>query len=164
VGSAGPIEYYRDDTDRLVWIRRLVHVLARHGWTCIATCQLSTHVHLLVEVPDESLPHGMHALTSDYSREFNARHRRIGYLVRDRYWSRRIADDEYLLTAFRYIVRNPVEAGLCRQPEEWFWSSFATSCGLAQTFSFVDVTSVLSALGRPPHEARNALCELASGG
>jgi hypothetical protein len=106
----------------------------------------------------------MHALTCDYSREFNARHRRIGYLVRDRYWSQRITDDEYLLTAFRYIARNPVEAGLCWKPEEWYWSSFATSCGLAQTFPFVDATRVLSALGRPLEEAPDALRELGSAG
>jgi REP element-mobilizing transposase RayT len=164
VGSTGPIDYYRDDADRLVWIRRLVHVLTRYGWTCIATCQLSTHVHLLVDIPDESLPHGMHDLTCEYSREFNARHRRIGYLVRNRYWSRRIADDEYLLSAFRYIVLNPVEAGLCWKPEDWYWSSFATSCGLAQTFPFVDATSVVSALGRSPSEASGALREFVAAG
>ncbi len=31
---------------------------------------------------------------------------------------------------------------MCERAEEWFWSSFATSCGLATTFPFVDATPV----------------------
>jgi putative transposase len=157
VGSAGPIPYYRDDVDRLTWIRRLVRVLDRYDWTCIVLCQLTTHFHLLLEIPNASLPDGMHDLSSEYAKEFNHRHGRIGYLIRDRYWSRRITTDEYVLTAFRYIARNPIEAGICDRPEDWHWSSFATSCGLAQTFPFVDATIALSQFGNSPAAAILAL-------
>jgi REP-associated tyrosine transposase len=114
-------------------------------------------MHALVDIPDESLPEGMHYLSSGYSKEFNARHDRIGYLVRDRYWSARIKTNEHLLAAFRYIARNPLEAGLCRRPEDWHWSSFATSCRLAATFPFVDATLVLSQFGSSPAAAGGAL-------
>jgi putative transposase len=157
VGSAGPVDYYRDDVDRITWIRRLVQVLNRYDWTCISLCQLTTHVHVLLDVPDMSLPEGMHDLSSDYSSAFNGRHGRLGYLVRDRYWSKRITSREYLATAFRYIARNPVEAGLCDAPEVWHWSSFATSCGLANTFPFVDATIVLTQFGSSPAAATLAL-------
>ena len=35
---------------------------------------------------------------------------------------------------------------MCERAEEWYWSSFATSCGIATTFPFVDATSALAAL------------------
>jgi putative transposase len=157
VGAAGPDSYYRDDVDRIAWVRRIVQTVDRYDWTCIILCQLTTHVHALVDVPDESLPQGMHHLTAAYSREFNARHDRIGYLVRDRYWSTRIKTNEHLLAAFRYIARNPLEAGLSTRAEDWHWSSFATSCRLAGAFPFVDATLVLSQFGSSPAAASVAL-------
>jgi REP element-mobilizing transposase RayT len=141
----------------MTWIRRLLRVLDRYEWTCITVCQLTTHLHALLDIPNTSLPDGMRDLSSTYGKEFNGRHDRIGYLVRNRYWSRRITTDEYLLSAFRYIARNPVEAGLCDRPEGWHWSSFATSCGLARSFPFVDATVVLSQFGSSPAAATLAL-------
>lgn len=162
VGSAGQVPYYRDDVDRVTWMRRLIRVLDRYDWTCIAVCQLTTHFHLLLDIPNTSLPDGMHDLSSEYGKEFNGRHGRVGYLVRDRYWSRRVTTVGYLLAAFRYIARNPVEAGLCELPERWHWSSFATSCGIARTFPFVDATIVLSQFGNSPATAILALRDFVS--
>ncbi len=150
VVATGLSAYYRDDTDRLDWVRRLVRTLDRCEWTCIALCLMTTHVHMLLEVPDESLPLGMHSLNTGYGKAFYDRHERLGNLLRARYWSKRMQDDQQLLAAFRYVARNPFRAGLCERPDEWFWSSFATSCGLAQTFPFVDASRVLSLLDAPP--------------
>jgi REP-associated tyrosine transposase len=134
-------------------------MLDRNDWTCVLVCQMTTHVHLVVDIPDESLPLGMHYLTSQYGRDFNARHGRIGYLVRSRYWSVRIKTNEQLLAAFRYVARNPLEAGLCERAEDWRWSSFATSCRLANAYPFVDATVVLSQFGSSPAAAVSALRE-----
>ena len=146
VGAAIPERYFRDDVDHLTWTRRLVAALDRYDWTALAVCELPTHVHLLVDVPNESLPVGMHWLTGEYGKDYNARHDRRGALVRERYWARRIEDDADLLAAFAYLARNPVEAGLVTRPEDWFWSSYATALGLACTFRFVDPTLVLMQL------------------
>ena len=147
VGAAGPAPYFRDDVDHLTWTRFFAHTIDRYGWTCIAVCELSTHWHAILDVPDDTLPRGLHWLNSEYGKAFNARHGRVGYLVRDRYWSRRKATDAEALTAFRYVSQNPVNAGVADRPEDWFWSSFATTIGLATTFPFVDATLVLMQFG-----------------
>ena len=59
VNATGNERYYIDTDDRIVWVRLLARVLDRFEWRCIAFCQLSTHVHLVVDVPDTSLPLGM---------------------------------------------------------------------------------------------------------
>jgi REP element-mobilizing transposase RayT len=160
VGATGPSPYFRDDTDRLHWVRLLVETLDRFDWTCVTVCQMTTHVHTLVEVPDESLPLGMHRLNTAYGKRFNARHDRLGNLVRSRYWATRMKDEAQLLAAFRYVARNPSTAGMCERPEDWFWSSFATSCGLARTFPFVDASCVLASLDASPHAPGQALIGL----
>jgi REP-associated tyrosine transposase len=162
VGATGPIAYYTDHIDRLDWLRRFIRILDRHGWKCLLVCQMTTHVHALVDVPDQSLPEGMQRLNGGYGKEFNGRHDRRGALIRRRFWSTRIMSDEQLLAAFRYAALNPVRAGLCDRAEEWFWSSFATSCGLAHTFPFVDASEVLSVLHATPADSASALRALVS--
>jgi REP element-mobilizing transposase RayT len=160
VNAAGPAPYFRDEVDHIDWIRRLVRVLEKYRWRCLAFCQLTTHWHALVEVPDQSLSSGMHWLNSEYSKAFNARHVRVGYLVRDRFWGRRKDDETSLLAAYRYVVDNPVRAGIVDRAEDWRWSSFATTIGVSEDFPFVDATRVLGILGPDELAARRALREL----
>ena len=147
VNATGSELYFRDPDDRIAWIRRLVRTLDSYGWKCLAFCQLDTHVHLLLEIPDDSLPVGMKHLNLEYSRDFNARHRRAGQFVRGRYGNRRIIDGPDLVGTYAYVVLNPVAAGLCLRPEDWRWSSYATTLGIARDFPFVDASLVLAETG-----------------
>jgi putative transposase len=164
VGATDHNDYYIDGIDRLDWLRRFVRVLDRYGWTCLLFCQMTTHVHVMIETFDRSLSNGMKRLNEGYGREFNGRHDRHGALIRRRFWSRRIEEDAYLLGAFRYAAINPVREGLCIRAEDWHWSSFATSCGLASSFPFVDATPVLSLLGSPPLTPAQVLLPLVADG
>jgi putative transposase len=146
MGATGPGPYYLDTADRLTWVRMFVGTLQRFEWRCVGFCQLTTHVHALVDIPDESLPHGMQRLNSAYGKYFNDMHGRKGALLRTRYWSTRMKTHGQLLAAFAYIALNPLRARLCTRPEEWPWSSFATSCLLTDAFPFVDASLVCSLL------------------
>jgi REP element-mobilizing transposase RayT len=147
VNATGDELYFRDETDRMDWIRLLVTLLERRRWTCIAFCQLGTHLHLIVDVPDQSLAVGMKWLNAEYSRDFNARHGRNGQFVRCRYGSSRIRDGSDLLRRYLYVVLNAVMAGLCPRPEDWRWSSYATSIGLSSDFLFVDASLAIAEAG-----------------
>jgi REP-associated tyrosine transposase len=147
VNATGNELYYLDDVDRLTWIRRLLETVERHGWTCIAFCQMTTHVHLVLAVNDWSLPIGMKRLDLEYSKDFNERHGRVGQLVRRRYGSRRIECGSDLLAVFVYVVSNPVDARMCPRAEDWRWSGYATTLGISKDFPFVDASVVLAELG-----------------
>jgi REP element-mobilizing transposase RayT len=147
VHATGHERYYVDNDDRVFWIRQLKRVLDELDWVCVAFCQLSTHVHLIVSVPDTSLPLGMKQLNMAYSRDFNTRHDRVGQFVRRRYGSRRIADGRDLVAAYAYVVLNPVLANLCFRPEDWRWSSYATTLRISNDFSFVDASLAVTEVG-----------------
>ena len=57
-----------------------------------------------------------------YTRMINFRKCWRGHLWQGRFLSYPM-DEKYLLTAVRYIERNPVKAGICKNPEEYEWSS-----------------------------------------
>jgi len=147
VNATGGSEYFVDGIDRIAWIRSLVRVLNRMGWTCPGFCQMRTHVHALVSTPDRSLPLGMRDLNRQYSYEFNIRHDRVGTFLRKRYGSRRIEDGRDLLATYAYVVLNPVVEGLCMRPEDWHWSSYRTTAGLSNDFPFVDAADVIAEAG-----------------
>jgi REP-associated tyrosine transposase len=157
VNATGNWAYFLDDVDRVSWVRLLVQIVDHMGWTCVAFCQMSSHVHLLVSVPDESLPIGMRELNREYSCGFNLRHGRQGTFVRKRFGSRRIVDGADLLGVYSYVVRNPVVEHLCLWPEEWRWSSYRTTLGISADFPFVDAGCVLAEAGGGSGALRRAV-------
>lgn len=48
------------------------------------------------------------------------------------------------MTVYRYVMRNPVEAGLCAEPADWLWRSYRAALGLPGRFAFADPSAVLA--------------------
>lgn len=157
VNATGDWDYFLDEVDRISWVRLIDQTLVAMRWKCAAFCQMSTHVHLLLGVPDSSLAVGMRELNRDYSCAFNMRHGRAGTFVRQRFGSRRIEDGADLLATYAYVVLNPVAEGLCLRPEEWRWSSYRTTLGVTDDFPFVDASSAIAEAGGAPADLRRAV-------
>ena len=109
---------------------------------------MGTHYHLILEVADRTLPLGMQSLNFRYAVDFNQRHGMRGHVQFARYGAVRITNDAHLQNVYKYIARNPVEAGLSRTCEDWPWSSYAAAVGLAEPHSFVDPMRVLASFDR----------------
>lgn len=148
---------FRDDTDRVEFLRRLAGACARPGFTCMAFCLLGSHYHLIVEVEADVLPAAMHAVNQPYARAYNERHALRGHVQFDRYGARRIFDRDDLLGRYAYVANNPLEAGLCERPEDWRWSSYAGTVGLASPQPFVDDAKVLGCFDWPQVDPRAEL-------
>ena len=116
---------FRDDTDYLLYLELLRRVAHRWRWKCLAYCLMPNHVHLLIETSEPNLGEGMQRLQSLYAQAFNATYGRSGHLFQGRFGAVRIKSESQMTTVIDYIARNPVEAGLAEQPEDWPWSSSA---------------------------------------
>lgn len=142
-------QLFRDDHDFARFLSGLRELVAAEECKCVCFCLMTTHYHLLLGTGAGGPPRTMQRLNQAYAIAYNARYGRRGHAFSERYLATLILDDEHLLTAFRYIVRNPVEAGLCERPEEWEWSSYRSTVGLAEPPSFVDATIVVELCGGP---------------
>lgn len=127
----------------------------RYRWRILAYCLMGNHYHLLTQTLDGRLAVGMRQLNGVYAQWFNRRHRRVGHLFQGRYLAKLVQADEHVLQSARYIVRNPVAAGLCACPSEWPWSSHRETLGLAPP-SFCDPAFLL-AFYAPTRERARAL-------
>ena len=114
-----------------MFLTQLGEVVRHFGWELTAFCLMTNHYHLVVRTPDPNIAAGMHRLNMVYAQLFNRKHGFAGHLFDARYWSGVLQTEDYLLDASRYVVLNPVRAGLCANPSEWKWSSYAQTVGSA---------------------------------
>lgn len=102
-----------DDDDRIAFCGGLAEVTERFGWKLHAWCLLDNHFHLIVEAARDALSRGMHRLCFLYAQGFNGRHDRPGHLFQSRFHAKPVGDEEYLWAACRYVLENPLRAGIC---------------------------------------------------
>jgi len=86
------------------------------------------HIHLLVSEPAAGvLPEFMQILKSKVSlqaRKQGATTIEMPHFWQERYFDHNVRNHEGFVTQLRYIHRNPVKRGLCKEPGLWPWSSF----------------------------------------
>ena len=150
VNGASPGPLFRDRAEPFYWHALLASTLIRTRWTCISFCLMTTHLHLLIEVHDDSLSRGMHLLNSRYANASNRRHGRKGPLLLRRFHAVHVTTDAHLLLCFRYVARNPVEAGATDSPLRWSWSTYAAAVGAEEPIDHVDATKVVAMFGDGP--------------
>jgi REP element-mobilizing transposase RayT len=122
---------FRDDEDRQYFLNLLGVITDRQRWLVLAYCLMTNHFHLLLETPEPNLSTGMHRQLGGYAQWFNERHAVEGHVFERRFQSVVAKDDAQLLELMRYIVLNPVRAGVCWSPGEHRWSSFRPTAGLS---------------------------------
>jgi REP element-mobilizing transposase RayT len=113
---------YADDEDRRTFLAILAAALTRARVEPHALCLMGTHYHLVLEGLVVELSRLLHRLNGMYAQAFNGRHGRFGHLFADRFSARAIESEEHLAEACRYVVLNPVRAGLVDRPADWAWS------------------------------------------
>ena len=135
---------YATREDRLYFNEVVEEVVQRFAWRIHAWCQMTNHYHLLVETPQANLSEGMRQLNGGYANGFNRKHGRVGHVFQGRYKAILVQRDPYLVELARYIVLNPVRAGMVDTAEQWRWSSFRQTAGMDEADAWLSSDAVLS--------------------
>jgi REP element-mobilizing transposase RayT len=120
--GAGRIAIYREDDDRRFFLALLADSVGRFGWSFHAFCLMTNHYHLVVEAFREALSDGMQRLNGVYAQSFNANYGRWGHLFGERFWCRPVGEEDLAATC-RYVLANPVRAGICDRISDWPWGA-----------------------------------------
>ncbi len=117
-------DIYQDDADREMWLDTLAQCCERYHWGVHAWCHMTNHYHLVVETAQGNLSAGMRQLNGVYTQRVNRRHTRVGHVFQGRFKAILVERDRYLLELTRYVVLNPVRAGMVKHVRQWKWSSY----------------------------------------
>lgn len=143
-----------DDIDRTARLQIFAETAKRYGWKVSAFVVLDNHDHYLIELTQPNRGLGMAFLNGKFARRFNRRHGRSDHVFGKRYGCKEVVTQEHLESLTTYIPANPVIARLCERAEDYRWSSFAATVGLAEMPSFLDPGPLLEQFGRDPARAR----------
>ncbi|NEX61310.1 transposase [Noviherbaspirillum galbum] len=124
---------FRDEEDHAAFL----------GWLKMASRQFRVALHAYVLLPGQvqmlitpsdatGLGKMMQWLGRQYVPYFNARHGRAGTLWQGRYRATLVDAGRYFLDCCRYLESAPVRAGLCGEPGQYRWSSYAHHAGIRQ--------------------------------
>ncbi|MCQ2519892.1 MAG: transposase [Lachnospiraceae bacterium] len=129
---------------------KYLEILEFHKENCnfnlFAYCLMSNHIHLLIQVNDTPLESIFKKINTAYAIWFNMKYHRSGPLQDGRYYSEPINSLDYLLSAMRYIHKNPFKANLEKNVgSKYPWSSYHSY--IKEKDGLVDINLVLSELG-----------------
>jgi REP-associated tyrosine transposase len=117
------MDIYFDVEDRRTFVALFAAALKRYRWDFHTLCLMTNHYHFVVGSTVDLMSQGMQWPNGAYAQIFNKRWTRRGHLFGGRFYSNPIEDDDDLYEVCRYVIWNPVRAGLCERPSDWPWSA-----------------------------------------
>ena len=115
---------FENDGDRNFFLKVMKTCKEASGFKLHAFCLMSNHVHLLMEPGEEPLETVFRRVGSRYVKWYNEKYERVGNLFQDRFRSENVETQQYFMTVLRYILWNPVKAGMVSSPGQYRWSSY----------------------------------------
>lgn len=89
-----------------------------------AYCLMGNHVHLLLREGSEDISRMMKRVGIRFASFYKWKYQYSGHVFQDRFRSEPVNDDKYFLAVYRYIVLNPVKAGLAGEIGDYRWCSY----------------------------------------
>jgi putative transposase len=150
---------FADDVDRWVYLDRAQQCFAGDAPRCLSWALMTNHDHLTTVTRSEALSKSMHSLGTSYASYFNKRHDRQGHLYQNRYKSLLVQEEDYLYRVIRYVMLNPIRAGILRDLQDLQSYPFTSYAGLMGNIQprVVDAAFTLQLFHNEQDQARGLL-------
>ncbi len=117
---------FHDDRDFEAFIRTIAESRSTQPVKLYAFTIMSNHFHALIRPPDlDTMSRFMHRVQRRATIRHHARYDFSGHLWQGRYKGFPVQDDSHFLTVTRYVLQNPVRAGIAGTPRDYPWNSLS---------------------------------------
>lgn len=116
---------YSKEQYKLKYVELIKKYSKKHSVVIISYCIMDNHAHILTYSEDiKKISLFMKELDTEYAVYYNKINNRVGYVFRNRFNSKPIYDQNYLLKCIKYIHMNPVKAGIVKEEKHYKFSSY----------------------------------------
>lgn len=130
VRSISEIKMFKEKSDKEFYFYLIRKYQQLYKFKVYAYCLMDNHGHLIIDANGADISKIMHGINFTYAQNYNHKHGRRGTLFQDRFKSKIIKDDTYLITLSAYIHNNPRDIeGYDSCPEKYENSSLAVYLG-----------------------------------
>jgi putative transposase len=121
------------DADYVLFLRMAQDFVKGTGLILLSYCLMPNHFHFeLQQLEPYAMSRFFQRLCDRYVKTVNGLYGRVGHLFQGEYTPKLVTQMETLPWLSRYIDRNPVEAGIVKDPIDWEYSSARENCGLRE--------------------------------
>lgn len=107
------------------YIRLIKKYSEKYKILVLAYCVMDNHAHLLTYSENiKNISLFMKEVNTEYAIYYNKSKNRVGYVFRNRFNSKPIYSQEYLLKCIKYVHMNPVKAGISKKEKDYKFSSY----------------------------------------
>ena len=145
---------FLNDGDYVEFDMLLADAFRRHQLDAFGWSLMPNHWHGIVRSPADGLSAFMKSVNHRYALRFDRRWARTAHVFENRFGLVLQESEEQFLATLRYVVRNPVAAGLCASPYDARWTSYRATAGLSPAPPFLRVDEILALFGRDRGRAR----------
>ena len=117
-------QIFEEAEDYEKFIQIIKDCKAISGYKLFAYCLMGNHIHLLIMPKTEPLEQILKRIGGRFVYWYNLKYKRTGHLFQDRFKSEPVENEGYLLNVIRYIHQNPIKAGICKNLEDYRYSSY----------------------------------------
>jgi len=120
----GRSEIFHKPGDYEAFVDLIERAKARHELRVFAFCIMPNHFHMILQPSTTTvLSEFMQWLMTSHVRRYHSHYGGSGHIWQGRFKSFPIQRDDHLVAVLRYVLQNPVRAGLAKSVKEWNWSS-----------------------------------------
>ena len=130
--SISEILLFRDNSDKEYYLRLLKRYKDKFKCRIYSYCLMDNHLHMQLDTQGFDVSKFMHCVNTAFVRYYNTKYERHGHLFQDRFKSKILNSDQYLLAASAYIHNNPKDIGYEGKEELYQYSSYGIYLGIRQ--------------------------------
>lgn len=157
VRSIKEVPLFNEDEDKVEYMKILKTYQEIYGFKVYAYCLMSNHGHFIIDINGADISKVMHDINFKYACAFNKKYERYGHLFQDRFKSKIVGSEDYLIILSAYIHNNPLDIKKYKEcPEKYKFSSLGVYLGFEKDkYGILDEDFIMQLFGNDVIKARN---------
>lgn len=162
IRSISEVKLFKNSSDKDEYLKQMKYYQKIYKFKVYAYCLMNNHGHFIIDSNGADISEIMHCLNFKYAITFNRMHKRHGHLFQDRFKSKIVDSDRYLIVLSAYIHNNVLsirEYENC--PEKYKYSSLKVYLGLEKdTTGLLDEAFIMQIFSKNVKKAREKYAKL----